>query len=43
MGFNSKTAAVRLMERLSEGAYVERCTDDGAWITGKKFSGRVGS
>jgi repressor LexA len=37
MGFSSRTASRRLLERLESANFVERTTDDDAWIPGKRF------
>lgn len=37
LGFASKAAVSRLMERLAEAGFVERTTDDDAWIPTQRF------
>ncbi|MBT9461205.1 MAG: LexA family transcriptional regulator [Rugosibacter sp.] len=37
MGFSSRTASDRLLERLESAGYMERAPDDGAWIPAGRF------
>jgi repressor LexA len=37
MGFASKAAAKKLLHRLEEAGYVERTTDDDAWVPASRF------
>jgi len=37
MGFASKAAASKLMDRLGEAGFFERAPDDEAWIPGERF------
>lgn len=41
MGFASKTAAKKLLERLEKSGFVERTPDDDAWIPGGRFFERA--
>lgn len=41
MGFASKTAAKKLLERLEKAGFVERTPDDDAWIPSSRFFERI--
>lgn len=41
MGFASKTASRRLLERLEAASFVQRTPDDDAWIPGNRFFERT--